>query len=115
MTAYEFGVQLDVKPRGDDEGLAEALEEHLDAVMEELLKLDAQDVSIGGSMTQGDVEITITVEAETYEEAVRRGLSCIRSALHAAGAHTHGWEQDVDRAITGVHADRANDDDLVTA
>jgi hypothetical protein len=34
----------------------------------------------------------VTVEASGLEEALRIGLSFVRSAIHATGAGTHGWD-----------------------
>ena len=67
------------------------LEAQLDLVMEELLHLEVADASIGAVETTGAVEITVTVAADTLEDALNHGSAAIRAAIHAAGGATPGW------------------------
>jgi len=84
------------------------VEEHLDRVMQELLEIDAQDISISLVGSEGLVEMSVTVEAESVEDAVANGSAVLRSAIHAAGGFTPGWSID----WTKVQASKA---DLVQA
>ncbi len=68
-----------------DEG-ADALERHLDAVMETLFDMGAEDPDIGAALTQGSFEITLRVEADRVEDAVADAAKIVRKALRAAGA-----------------------------
>jgi hypothetical protein len=67
------------------------LEAALDRVMEELVRLGVEDPAIGGKLSSGEVEISITVEAESYEQAVSKAMGTIRTAIHAAEVSTPGW------------------------
>ena len=51
------------------------LEAQLDRVMEELVRLGVEDPAIGGTLTTGEVEISITVDAESLDEAVPKAIS----------------------------------------
>ena len=84
-----FNVAIQVRFTGDLSGL----EKLLDAVMDELVKLHATDPSIGGALPDGDVELSLAVEAETLEEATGSAFGTIRTAIHAAGGGTPGWPE----------------------
>jgi hypothetical protein len=71
-------------------GSVEARDEMTDRVMEELLKLKVDDPSIGGSLTSGKVRISLTIEASSKREAVRKADTLFRTAIHAAGGATPG-------------------------
>ena len=84
-----FNVAIQVRFTGDLRGL----EKLLDAVMDELVKLDVTDPSIGGTLTDGDIELTLAVEADTLEKATASVFGTIRAAIHAAGGGTPGWPE----------------------
>lgn len=67
------------------------LEAQLDRVMEELVRLGVEDPAIGGTLTSGEVEISITVDAESLEEAMPKAVTVLRAAIHAAEGSTPGW------------------------
>ena len=71
----------------------DGLEQMLDGVMEELLKLEATDPSISGTLPDGDIEFSLAVEAETLEEALLSAFGTIRTAIHAAEGATAGWPE----------------------
>lgn len=73
------------------------LGDNIDLVVEQLAKLDAcnsalLDFSADADATDDTAEFAVTVEASGFEEALTTGLSCIRSAIHATGAATRGWD-----------------------
>lgn len=70
------------------------LEAHLDAVMEELLRLAAADPAVAAQLSTRDVEVSVLVEAATLDEATAAGSTTIRSAIHGAGGGTAGWDID---------------------
>jgi hypothetical protein len=84
-----FNIAVRVRFAGD---LSE-LEQLLDAVMEELIELRTTDPSIGGTLSDGDIEFSLTVEAATLEKATEQAFGTIRSAIHAAGGGTPGWPE----------------------
>jgi hypothetical protein len=75
----------------------------LDRVMEELVRLQATDPSIGGTLPDGEIGFSLGVEAETLEKAILSAFGTLRTAIHAAEgatprlrvACTHGYVLDV--------------------
>ena len=96
-----FNVAVQVRFIGD---LSE-LEKLLDVVMEELVKLDVTDPSIGGTLSDGDIELTLAVEAETLEKATASAFGTIRTAVHAAGGGTPGWPEFRGEGVTAQRVD----------
>jgi hypothetical protein len=80
-------------------GAPEDIEASLDRVMEELLRLGAEDSAIGGAMQTGEVDISLTVDAPSPEDAVPIAMATIRTAIHAAEGHTPDWPRFDDRAL----------------
>jgi hypothetical protein len=93
----KFSVSLEgtviVTPEFDGELFDESatIEAHLDAVMDELLKLDAEDPSIEASVEEGSVAFSVVVEAPNPVEAVTTASGFLRTAIHAAGGGTPDW------------------------
>lgn len=98
MDLYEVTFRGSVVRTGDDSGPAlvdpEELDAHLSEVMEELLNLAARDATVGSTLVTGEVEVSISVEADSVEDATRKGIGTIRAAVHATGASTAGWDVD---------------------
>lgn len=70
------------------------LDQHTDAVMDELLALECDDVTdadISAELVRGVVEVSIVAGADNFDAALERADACIRSAIHAAGGHTPVW------------------------
>jgi hypothetical protein len=59
----------------------EDIEETLDVVLEELLEQGVPDATVGGTLAQGLVEISMTLEAKTLEDAFAGGLGLIMNSL----------------------------------
>lgn len=92
------------------------LGDNIDLVVQQLAKLDTcndalLDYSADSDATDDTAEFAVTVEASGLEEALRTGLSCIRSAIHATGAATRGWDDT--HATDGVVIYRADADESV--
>ncbi len=81
------------------------IEQQADAVMNELLNLEADDPSVGGSLAKGYLEVEVSVESVTLEEALATGASQIRAALHAAGVGTADWPCDRPTFWLGIGQD----------
>jgi hypothetical protein len=96
-----FNVAVQVRFTGD----LSALEKLLDAAMEELVKLDVTDPSIGGTLSDGDIGFSLVVEAETLEKATVSAFGTIRAAIHAAGGGTPGWPEFRGEAVTAQLVD----------
>ena len=81
------------------------LDSHLDQVMTALMAIEAADDRISDSdyvatVKTGFVRINSSATAETFDEAAAVAMATIRSAIHAAGGFTPGWESN-DYVITG--------------
>jgi hypothetical protein len=96
-----FNVAVQVRFTGD---LSE-LERLLDVVMEELVKLNVMDPSIGGTLSDGDIEFRLAVEADTLENGTASAFGTIRTAIHAAGGGTPGWPAFRGEGVTAQLAD----------
>ena len=86
-------------------GNLDGLEQMLDGVMEELVKLQVTDPSIGGTLPDGDIEFSLAVEAETLEKALLSAFGTIRTAIHAAEGATAGWPEFRGEGVTAQLAD----------
>ena len=81
------------------------LDSHLDEVMSALMALEKADSRISDSdfdatVSSGLVRINSSALAETFDEATALAMATIRSAIHAAGGFTPGWESS-DYVVTG--------------
>jgi hypothetical protein len=81
--------QLAGKSAGPKPGMtrndADRLERFLDRVMEALLELDAEDATVSGALARGSFAVSITIAAETPEQAIEAGSAVVRGAMNAAG------------------------------
>lgn len=75
-----YGVEVRLQLPVDD------LDALTDRLMEMLLSIGAQDVTMGGSLASGEFEVSVTVEALDLPTAQHAGLADIGEALEAAGA-----------------------------
>lgn len=75
-------------------GDPDVLQAQFDAVMNELIDLGVEDPAIGARLEAREVEISVTVDADSLDDAAQRGFTTIRSAVHAAGFGTPGWSVD---------------------
>jgi hypothetical protein len=82
---YSFAIGMQISGQRDD------LERALDRVMDELVRLNAVDPSISATIDEGQVEISVVVDADAPDAAVVVGASTVRTALHAAEWHTPTW------------------------
>ena len=67
---------------------------------EELVELGVDDPAIGGRLGVGEVEVSVSVDADSLDDAQAEGSATIRSAIHAAGGATPGWRIDWTAART---------------
>ena len=91
------------------------LGDSIDLVVQELAKLDAcdrtlLDYSADSDATDDTADFAVTVEAASLEDALGLGKTCIRTAIHAAGAATPDWGEshaDDDVVIYQVDTDES--------
>jgi hypothetical protein len=63
----------------------EALETHLDEVLQALYDLGVDDADVGGSLASGEVEISMIVDADSFPSAQQRATDLIRRAINTSG------------------------------
>ncbi len=106
---FEGVLLLDEEPpQAPPAAEAEAL---LDLVVAELEEVGAEDISVVADADGGTISVSVSVVADDLESAQDRGNGTIRTAFHAAGAHTPGWTID----WTSASATREDDDHLIDA
>jgi hypothetical protein len=71
--------------------------ERLDPLMETLLDLeeadpDIEDPDLAADLSTGHVDVQMVVEADDPAAAMVKALATLRSAIHAIGDATPGWE-----------------------
>lgn len=106
---YVTELRLDVQTELSDDDF----DAHTDKLFDELMTLDnVIDPDMTLSLTQHSVVITVASEAETTESAAVMAFSAVRTAIHAAGGGTPGWEDALDLAIAKTAPiDESADDD----
>ncbi len=75
----------------EPQNAAELLEAHLDAVMEEFLKMKVMDPDIDLDLEDCCVKFAIMVEADDPDAAIAKASPLVRSAIHGAGGSTPDW------------------------
>ena len=70
-----------------DQLFAEEVEQTLEAALEDLLEHDVPDATVGGALTSGLFEISLTVEAKTLDEAQATGFEYVLGAIQATGGY----------------------------
>ena len=70
---------------------AELLEAHLDAVMNEFLKINVMDPDIDLDLENHRVKFAVLVESDNPDSAIAQASPLVRSAIHGAGGSTPDW------------------------
>lgn len=74
----------------------EDLERSFDATADAFYELSGiWDQSIDFDLSEKTMAFDLSLEAASQVDGVTRAYSCVRSAIHAAGGHTPGWEHQV--------------------
>jgi hypothetical protein len=108
----------------DDGGLhvGEVIDQHLDAVMDELENLGAVDPAIELDLSCFQVTLAVMVEAANPVGAASQASGLIRTAIHSARGDTPDWPQPTDEAwavrlvsMTSAEVAEPNDRESVPA
>ena len=83
----EFDARLTAPPTN-----VEAFEAHIDLVADELAKLGVIDPFVAAEGSTGKFHIALVIEADSEIDAIQAALGTIRSAIHAVGWGTPGWD-----------------------
>jgi len=94
----------------------DSCEPRLDPLLEALLDLEAADAAIAdpdlaAELSTGRVDVQMIIEADDPAEAMVKALATLRSAIHAIGDATPGWET----ATAVMHVAPANAADRLLA
>jgi hypothetical protein len=65
---------------------------HLDDVADAFADLDDVDGDVGVDTDAGQVQLCMTLTAETPPEALLKAFTAARTAVHTAGGHTGTWD-----------------------
>ncbi|GGK61036.1 hypothetical protein Sme01_02650 [Sphaerisporangium melleum] len=80
------------------EGDLALLEPHLDDLMEQLLAIEdadkaVEDPDITASLASGEAMISMFLDVADLPEAAQKLVAVVRSAIHAIGDGTPGWDE----------------------
>lgn len=92
----KYGVQIDLRYTAEPSFDAAA---EVDDVVAHLIDLEdctpeLLDSTVGMDMNAQTIEVEVTIEAATAGAALDLAVSVLRSAIHAAGGSTPGWEDE---------------------
>lgn len=71
----------------------ETFESHLDDVAEAFIDVANVDGDVGVDFETGRVDLCMTLTSDNYVDAVTGAVAAARTAIHAAGGSTPGWER----------------------
>lgn len=89
----KYAIKAALAVRGDFDDLGDVVEK----IADELANLQdcnerLLDFAFGSDSTDSTVEFELTVEADNVDETINVGGSWLRTAIHATGGSTPGWE-----------------------
>lgn len=91
-------------------GTADDLDTHLDCVLDAMLEDDrAIDPDYTATLETGEVEFSLSVEAEDEANAYGLMLLVIRTAIHTAQGCTPGWEAEFEKVKTMIEKNELQD------
>ncbi len=111
MTSYNFDITVQF-PADCAEAEFGSIFDQIAEAADELVGMDADSAANTAARTI-DICMTFT-DGDDQSEAIAKAISAARTALHAAGMSTPGWDQIIRRARLSVPADLSDDDDCDT-
>lgn len=92
-----YGVEIELRYSGSSDDSPSEVE----VIVDHLIDLEEctpglLDSTVGLDMGAQTIEVQITIEADTGGAALDQAVACLRSAIHAAGGSTPGWEDGVE-------------------
>lgn len=78
--------------------------DHADRIMRELVAIGVQDPDVSVDFQAGIVEVRFVAHEETNDvfRAAQKALGILRTAIHAAGGATPGWELNIKDLARGL-------------
>ncbi len=106
MTRYEVIFDGVLVPTESDRVLtSDGVETFVDLFAVELEVHGGEDIDVSTNLKTHEITVSVSLEKDGLLEAQEAGSAIIRSAFHAAGAHTPGWEIDWIKARTVLETD----------
>lgn len=90
VSSYCVEMRFDLGAHADFD--RDAFEAHVDDVAEALAEIPDVDGDVGADLSRGLIDLCITVPGATREDALGRAITAARTAVHAAGGATVGWD-----------------------
>lgn len=115
MTTHMYAVRIHLVASGPDRA---GLQDHVLDVSDHLVELEVHnagllDWSLGTTIIQdgcaASIEAEFTIDAPTWGQALDEATGLIRTAIHASGGATPGWDDD--DCETGGVVYRIDDED----
>lgn len=75
-----------------DQPIDADIEAHLDDVADAFADIADVDGDVGVNVATGRVDLCMTLAAESPADAIGKAISAARTAIHAAGGGTPGWD-----------------------
>jgi hypothetical protein len=98
VVTFEGSITVRESSTEQSVNVGELIESHLDAVMDEFDKVDAQDPEIDLDLGTRRVKLSVLVSATNPDGAIHSASPQIRSAIHGAGGSTPDWPSTDDQA-----------------
>lgn len=89
MSSYYIELTFELGKPDDQHGF----EAHLDNVAEAFAELTDVDGDVGADLESGRIDLCMTLQSNNPGDAVTKAVTAARTAVHAAGGSTPGWEQ----------------------
>jgi hypothetical protein len=90
MTSYY--IEMTLETGGVAEQDRKGFEQHLDDVAEAFSDISDVDGDVGADLAAGRIELCMTLSADSRLDALTKAVTAARTAIHAAGGGTPGWE-----------------------
>ncbi len=99
-----FGIGVPLTVMNAHSGPPDDLFEAVESLTEALADLEdcnrsLLDSTLSADKSTNQVVVEVSIEADSIDQALDEGQSCIRAAIHAAGGGTPGWEKSFEDAI----------------
>lgn len=88
MGSYYIEMTFDLGAPEDAEGF----EAHLDGVAAAFAEIETVDGDVGADLETGRVDLCMTVPSDSRVDALSTAVIAARTAIHAAGGGTPGWD-----------------------
>ncbi len=82
---------LSIQMQAPSEGTTDERRAFCQKVMECLEQLDVVDADFVGELIDGPTEISFILREQNMMDAIKHGITAVRTAIHEAGGDTAGW------------------------